>query len=74
MTDVDGAQDKLFHEDSANSLKDHVEVKFVSPDNAKNGDAKINIGDLKSSFAGMGESFFETEGSISPFFEWFLIL
>lgn len=56
MTEVDGAQDKLFHEDSANSLKDHVEVKFVSPDSAKNGDAKINIGDLKS-FAGMGEWF-----------------
>lgn len=55
MTDPDGAADKLFHDESSASLKDHVEVKFVSPDSAKNGDAKINIGDLKSSFAGMGK-------------------
>lgn len=56
MTEADGAGDKLFHDESSNSLnKDHVEVKFVSPEIAKNGDAKINIGDLKSSFAGMGK-------------------
>ncbi|XP_026681884.1 LOW QUALITY PROTEIN: neutral and basic amino acid transport protein rBAT-like [Diaphorina citri] len=56
MAELDGAGDKLFHDESSASLnKDHVEVKFVSPENAKNGDAKINIGDLKSSFAGMGK-------------------
>lgn len=55
MTEADGAADKLFHDESSTSLKDQVEVKFVSPDGTQNGDAKINIGGLKSSFAGMGK-------------------
>jgi len=51
----DEADEKMFTEDSAlKTNKDASEVKFISVD-SQNGDAKIDIENMKIAFAGMGK-------------------
>lgn len=51
----DGADEKLVREDGAlKTSKDASEVKFISVD-SQNGDAKIDIENMKIAFAGMGK-------------------
>jgi len=51
----DGADEKMVAEDSAlKTNKDASEVKFISVD-SQNGDAKIDIENMKIAFAGMGK-------------------
>ncbi|XP_069688712.1 probable maltase [Periplaneta americana] len=51
----DGAEEKLVAEDGAlKTNKDASEVKFISVD-SQNGDAKIDIENMKLAFAGMGK-------------------
>ena len=51
----DGADEKLVTDDSAlKTNKDASEVKFISVD-SQNGDAKIDIENMKIAFAGMGK-------------------
>lgn len=51
----DGADEKLVPDDSAlKTNKDASEVKFISVD-SQNGDAKIDIENMKIAFAGMGK-------------------
>ncbi|XP_044730125.1 neutral and basic amino acid transport protein rBAT isoform X2 [Chrysoperla carnea] len=52
--DHDASEDKMLEEDTKFVTKNEAELKFIS-DEKKNGDAKVDIGNLKAGFVGMGK-------------------